>query len=440
MLALYACYCFFGIRFNNGISGVAELVVAALVATSVASFIIGEKFITIGFTGNFQPRQTLNGDGRHFIPSVPVYYLWSLVVVSSVFYSILTQGQPLRLLTDGVDLKLARLQDIAEKRPLLLNLDALVLAMTLLGLAWAILSYRDNRRSKFILGVSAILMFLYVLSTGSRTPLISVLLQVLPALSVARLRSRHMAWLSRKKWFFVFALLAGVASMIVITAARMKFEELNDDVFYSYFNVRDFGVIAKLLQSGDEASFFLATAVTYAASTFNNVVIRYQELDAITLSLGYKFLFFYLAAAQLLLPGLVPQGASEWRDLATTSKEHLESVSMAAGQWATPYGDLIWDFGVAGTFIIVAILGVVAGLIIGSARKNPSFKNILWQVMVIGFSLSPLVNSLLVLYVHYVLALLIFITFWSSRRSIGSTGSRRQGESLAYSRRSLQQT
>ncbi len=154
--------------------------------------------------------------------------------------------------------------------------------------------------------------------------------------------------------------------------------------------------------------------------------------------MGYKFLFFYISAAQILLPGLVPQGAAEWRDLATTNKDYLESISQAAGQWSTPYGDLIWDFGVPGTFIIVALLGVLAGLIIGSARKNPSFKNILWQVMVIGFSLSPLVNSFLSLYVHYVLALVIFITLRSSWRSLGAASSRRQGGFLAYIRQSLQ--
>ncbi len=59
MLALYACYCFLGIRFNNGITGVAELIGAALVATSVASFALGERMLAIRSTG------TVRGTSGH---------------------------------------------------------------------------------------------------------------------------------------------------------------------------------------------------------------------------------------------------------------------------------------------------------------------------------------------------------------------------------------
>lgn len=434
ILALYACYCFSGVQFNNGVSGMAELTIAALVATSVVSFVLGERMPALRLIAMRGPVQSRDGAERHDIRSVPLHYVCVLVAVSIIFYLILTQGQPLRLFTDGVGLKFERLQGIAEKSPLLLNLDALVLAMTLIGLAWSILSYRDNLKSKLTLGLVIFLIFLYVLSTGSRTPLIAVVLQILPAVSVARTRSRHMAWISRKKWFLGWALLAGIVFMIVTTGSRMQFEELNDDVFYFYFGVRDFGIVAPLLQSGDAAAFFLATAITYAASTFNNVVIRYQELDAVTLSMGYKFLFFYISAAQILLPGMLPQGAAEWRDLATLNKDHLESISQAAGQWSTPYGDLLWDFGVAGTFAIVALLGVIAGLITANARRHPSFNNLLWQVMIIGFSLSPLVNSFLSLYVHYVVAILLMITLRPPGRSTDASRSSRQGATALLSR------
>lgn len=440
MLALYACYCFSGIRFNNGSSGGAELIVAAFVATSVGSFVLGERISAKRSPAVRHTQHALLGGIRDFIRPIPALYLWAVVVVSSVFYLILTHGQPWRLLTDGVGLKFERLHGITEKSPLLLNIDALVFSTTLIGLAWSILGYRDNRRSRIALGVSVFLILLYVLSTGSRSPLIGVLLQVLPAMGVARLHSRDMAWLSRKKWFFVLALAAGIIFMVVTTGSRIEFEALSDDVFRFYFDIDDFGVITQLFQSGDAASFFLATAVTYAASTFNNVVIRYQEMDSVTLSMGYKFFFYYISAVQILIPGLVPRAASDWRDLATTNNNHLASISQAAGQWATPYGDLIWDFGIIGTFVIVALFGVVAGLIIGSARKNPSFKIILLKVVVVGFSLSPLVNPFLSLYVHYALVLVIFIALWSSQRPFGTFTCRRHHESQRRSQRYHQTT
>ena len=59
------------------------------------------------------------------------------------------------------------------------------------------------------------------------------------------------------------------------------------------------------------------------------------------------------------------------------------------------------------------------------------------QVMLIGFSISPLVNPLLSLYVHYVLVLLIFVTLGTSRRSFGGSNTWRQGKSLVRSRQPL---
>jgi len=419
MLVLYMCYCLSGIHFNNGVSGVAELIVAALVVTSISSFAVGERFVFNRSSRKHFSLKTCSDTASYYIPPISMSYLSVQFIISIFFYLILTHAQPLRLFNDGVGLKFERLQGIAEKSPFLLNLDAFVLAMTLVGFAWAIMSYKDNRRSQFTLGVSVFLMLLYVLSTGSRTPLIGVFLQMLPAMSLARLRSRHMALLSHKKWFFFLALFSGIAFMIVTTGARMKFENLSDIVFYSYFDVFDFGFLTNLLETGEALPFLLATAVTYAASTFNNIVVRFQELGEITLSVGYKFVFFYVAAFQILLPDVLAQYALEWRDLATINKQHLESVSMAAGQWSTPYGDLIWDFGIVGTFIIVAFVGLFLGQIIRNSRRNQNFQNLLLKVMVIGFSLSPLVNPFLSLYVHYILFIVILLTYWSSwRRSL----------------------
>ena len=436
ILALYACYCFSGLKFANGSSAGAELIVAALVATSVGSFVLGMRLAAARYTTVHNTRRKLQAASRHFIPPISSLYLWLLTVISTIFYLLLTHGQPWRLLTDGVGLKFERLQGIANKSPLLLNIDALVLAMTFIGLAWAILAYKDCRKSLISLGLSAFLMFIYVLSTGSRTPLIGVLLVILSAMSEARLRSRHMAWLSRKKWVILLFGVAGIAYMVVTTGSRIEFEALSDAVFYSYFNLVDFGLIDSLFKSGDSSSFFLATAVTYAASTFNNVVIRYQELATITITMGYKFLFYYISAVQIIFPGLLPQAVADWRDLAQINNYHLDMISQASGQWATPYGDLLWEFGIIGTFIIVALFGATAGMIIRKAKMNPSFNNLLLKVVVIGFSLSPLVNPFLSLYVHYSLVIVLFM-YLSPHRWFSRNFLRRRCESLSHDQKSL---
>jgi hypothetical protein len=409
MLTLYACYCFSGIAFGNGASGPAELITAALVAAGVVAFVEAKRRCSAPASAAHRGRP------ESPIPPVSRGYLWLVVLACAVFYVILTQGQPWRLLTDGVGLKADRLQDIADKSPVLLNLDALVLSLCMLAFAWAIVAYRDDRRSKLTLAASLLLMLIYVASTGSRTPLIAIFLQAVPAVAEARRHSAHMAWLARKKWVLALILVAAVGFMILTTGSRIEVEALSDDVFYFYFNLTDFGFIGSWLKAGDAAAFFGATAVTYAASTYNNVVIRIQELDAVSVSVGYKFVFYYLSAAQILLPGLLTPYLADWRDLATTNNDHLGTVSAAAGQWATPYGDLVWDFGIVGAFIGTVVLFGLAGAVVGRARAQRSFAATLLKVVVVGFALSPLVNPLLSLYVHYLVAITLLVGWWSRR-------------------------
>lgn len=419
MFALYTCYCLSGVRFANGTSAAAELVVAAMVALGIFAFLGGLRFSDarsrrLGAQAiKRRDRANLCRVAQRILPKG---YLWAQCALSIVFYALLTRGQPWRLLTDGVGLKVERLEGIAEKSPLLLNLDALVFAMTLIGLAWAIFAYCDNRPSRVRLGISLALMSLYVLSTGSRSPLIAVLLQVLPAVAIARIRSKDMAWIANRKWLFVLVLAAGIVFMILTTGARIEFEDLSDYVFRVYFRIDDFGLIEPLLRSGNAAAFFASTAATYAASTYNNIIIRWQELAVVSPSMGYRFVFFYLSATQLLLGDLAPAAAAQWRDLATLNNDHLSSISQAAGQWATPYGDLLWDFGVAMSFALVAIVGALVGIVIGRARRHPTFANISLKVFVVGFLLSPLVNPLLSLYVHYGLAIIIGMNLRASTR------------------------
>lgn len=397
---LYACYCAVGIQFSNGSDAMAELTFASLIAVNTVFFILGVRAA---------PRPVVRPSAQQFSFQLPRPYIWVLLVVSIGFYTLLTQGQPWRLVTDTVGLKFERLSGIHDKDPILLNLDALVEGMTLVAFAWAILVYKDDRRSRTQLIVTTGLVFLYVISTGSRSPFLAVAALALPAFAEARKRSLHMAWLSRRKWYFVSTALGAIVFLIIVTAMRIEVELLDKTVFSWYFGIDSFGVIDGLVSDSNPISFFLSTAIVYASSTFNNVVIRFQELSSITPTIGYRFVFFYAAAAQILAPGFLQESLADWRDLAVTNNLHLTSITEAAGQWATPYGDLLWDFGIIGAFITTAIISFVAGVIVGRARYLQSFPDVLLKVIVVGFTILPLVNPLLSLYVHHELMIALFI-------------------------------
>lgn len=411
---IYACYLFFGIHFANGSSTAAELMFAVLMAANTLFFVIGMRCVRRKIVPLQKPLV------KYYLPRL---YLIALILISIGFYILLTQGKPWRLFTDTVGLKFERLTGIAEKDPILLNIDALVQAMTMVSFVWTVLAYRDDKKSRKQLYFTSCLLLLYCLSTGSRSPFIGMLVLALAALAEGRKHSRHLASLAKKKWYFIAALIAGGVFFIGVTAMRIEVEVLDKDVFGLYFGIDNFGVVDGLLDQASASSFFLSTVIVYAANTFNNFIIRFEELSNIIPTMGYRFTFFYVAATQILLPDFFPQELEVWRDLAKANNQHLAMISDAAGQWSTPYGDLLWDFGIFGAVVVTALVSGIAGYIVNKARSNPNFYNLLLKVMVVAFSIVPLVNPLLSLYVHYGLFIVVAAMFRSRIYSKSASGN-----------------
>jgi len=287
-------------------------------------------------------------------------------------------------------------------------LDGAVLASILVGLTWSIIGYHDDRRSfnRFIIFIS--LSVLYVLSTGSRTPLIGVILTSIAAMTYGKGQSQRIRSVSRN-----FKLIASlgfclIVFMILVTSSRMEFEGLSSSVLVVFFDIREPGVIDWLADQG-AAGFFTATLITYAASTFNNAIIRLQELGFITVSLGYKFAFFYISALQKITGGLLHDEIARWRDLATINNEHLLAISPAATQWATLFGDVIWDFGVVLTFLLTFVAFYISGLVVRRASCRPNLANCLLSSVIISQLMLPLVNPLLSVHVHFMMFIIAVI-------------------------------
>lgn len=410
MLLLYTSYCTSGLSFGNGNSAYAELIMVTLVLTSALGFGFGAGRILAG------QRQT--SPVQKFKPVLPVVhphvsrnYTALVLVLTLVFFTVLTGGQPWRVLTDGVELKWERLHAASDKDVVILLLDSAVLALILIGLSWSIIGYHDDRRSRNRLMIFISLSVLYVLSTGSRTPMIAVILNGIAAMTYGKAQSKFIRSISANSKLIFSVSIVMVGLMIIVTASRIEFEGLSSAVFEIYFDIRELGIISWLTEQG-AAGFFAATLITYAASTFNNAVIRLQELDSITSTIGYKFAFFYITAFQQITGGQFNDGLTAWRDLATINNEHLLAISPSATQWATLFGDVLWDFGVVLTFLLTFVTFYCAGLVVRRAACRPSLANCLLSSTVISLFLLPLVNPFLSIHVHFMFFIIaaIYVT------------------------------
>ena len=414
MLSLYGCYCFFGLEFGNGQSGWAEVGLSALVAVTAIGFGLGSS--------RERRKKTHSLGVRPSMPRCSGVFTLLAIFASLVFFMVLTSGQPWRVLTDGVELKWERLAAATDKDASLLLMDAVVFASLLIGLSWAIIGYRDDRQSALQLGTFTALSLLYTVSTGSRTPLIAVGSQVIAAVAYGRHNSKLISRVAASSGLIFLACFVALAFMIAVTASRIEFEQLDSAVFERYFDIRKLGVVEPLTQNGP-VGFFSATLITYAASTYNNAIIRLQELDAISLSYGYKFVFFYTSALRGLTGGLLEESFMAWRDLATLNNLHLLGVAASATQWATLYGDAIWDFGYPTTAVLVMTISYFSGGVIERARRRPNLSLHLLAITLIGFSLSPLVNPFLSLHVHFMLLIVGGINLATRRSRSSSRGA-----------------
>jgi len=324
---------------------------------SVISFAIGEK-ISGGsrHQSSFRLQSFLQQPSS--IPPLQTTLIFIFVITSLIFFLVLTRGNIFMILTSSVDLKFERLRSMADKSPILLNLDQIVLALTLLCSTWACLE--ADRYSIPWAKLLVVFSFglLYILSTGSRSPLISFGLQIVIISRLSLFRIPSIARLLSNRLILVIGLVAGMLFLSFVTNQRMQFESLDINVFLSYFSAISFGPIENFLGSDNPALFLLGTVVSYAAATFNNFVLGFQEISLLTPSLGYKFLFFYIAAFQIILPGTGAAFFRDWQSISVDNMSQLESFSLGSGQWATSYGDLIWDYGIFFTFILVFFWGI----------------------------------------------------------------------------------
>ena len=251
------------------------------------------------------------------------------------------------------------------------------------------------------------------MSTGSRSPILIFILLILSTIIIGRNYSISIYNIYRNRCrYSITTIFVMIIYMITTTSLRIESEELNSDVFKEYFKIIDFGFINSMVETANTTFFFISTVITYSASTYNNIIIRFQEISYITPSFGYRYFFYIISALKIMLPE--PNNNDlffRWKDLATENNIHLLNISTAAGQWATPIGDLIWDFGLPGSVLITIITFYLLGRLIRRTQENPSIQNLLLTTIILATFLLPLTHPFLSLYFQYLLFICLCLRF-----------------------------
>jgi hypothetical protein len=194
------------------------------------------------------------------------------------------------------------------------------------------------------------------------------------------------------------------------TSSRILFEQLSHRVFEIYFGILDFGVILKFLNTEFGFLFFIGTFIVYAASTYNNFVIRYQFVSSIDFTFGYQFFYPYVALIERVAGGSLDT-ISSWRSISSHNNLVLSNVSDSATQWPTIFGDFVWDFGLIGSAIMVFIVSTLFGYILGRGKYSVSVFVKIFALYLVSFLIMPLINPFASIQFHTTLIIISMLMF-----------------------------
>lgn len=321
----------------------------------------------------------------------------------------LTGGNFLIALTSGVELKHMRLQLInIDKDATLLLLESLTISLLTLLAIWTTLTLKISKH-KFYATLAMVVA--YILSTGARSPLVSLLVVYILTLLYAQRDNPGARKLVRFLRRYSIVMLSIVfVYLSVTTSVRMEYEGLADTVFVEYFNVSSLGYASVFLESGNSVLFTLGTIIVYISSTVTNMGLRVQEAVNITHTYGYQLYFPYVN----LMETIFSTQFDSVRSLSQHNSGVLLNYSYSATQWSTIYGDIIWDFGLIGSPFVVFLLSFSLGRIVMFSRRKEAAPSLLLKIYIYSWLAVPLVSPFGSLQFH--ITLVIIFTLYILQR------------------------
>jgi hypothetical protein len=363
LFCFYLVYVASGLSFTNGISLGGEFLYAVMIFLFMFGLMFGSGFGSVSVPSK-------GALAKKFVPVRKGFAVLSILIFVG-YLILLTDGNPFRIFFDATELKHKRLNLILVAKDFkLIFIESLFVALISIGSIWSIVGHGDDGYSDKMLLLYISLVILQVISTGARSPLIGF--AVIFIFSVNR-GKKH----SKKVWFYskIFAKTIPLITLIVFgymiktTSSRIDFEGLDLSVFQSYFNIVDFGVSRSLFEDKSGLQFFVGTTLAYISSTFNNFIIKYQQLGFIDPTFGYSFLFPYVSFLDLFIGDKVTH-ILDWKNMAADNNLLLVNVSESATQWSTIFGDYIWNFGIMVGCVVLTVISIVFGYIASRAQAS----------------------------------------------------------------------
>jgi oligosaccharide repeat unit polymerase len=401
---VYFFYAFGGAEFTNGINIFGEIFYVASLVLATFGYLLA--------VGSLDRNPSLSFPiDNNFLTKILWILIAPMILSLAILLVRLTDGN-LFLLFDlggGNAMKWLR---ITERDPLVYVSEAIFLGLVSIMIPAAILNL-GQKKKKFVI-VCFFSYFLYLLSTGSRSPAIALILMVIiPAIELRR-RGRDNLWVRR---LLRSSAILVAALFILVTISRDKIEDNGDEMLKAVFSAEKLGFIADstLIPYGIKLPSTIISI--YFASTFNNYIIAFDQSDSMEKSWGYRLFYTEYKALDLI----VPMSNVSRETILSDNTVHLRSISPTGDQWATNLGTLVLEFGVFYSMIFSLIQGVLIGWIVRISRKLESNRSVILKSLVFTIAItSSLVHPLMSFSIHIQLLILLIIYFSGSRRSRSS--------------------
>lgn len=406
MTIIYLFYAISGAKFTNGESIFGEIYYVFNLLLSIAGYI----FAVRGADTKSNSRYQVDND---FLSKIHWILLGPMVFSLAILLARLTNGNLLLLfdLSGGNVMKWLR---ISERDPLVYAVEAIFLSLVSVMIPAAVLSLGQGRK-KFII-IPFISYILYLLSTGSRSPAIALILMIVVPIVELNRQGHNNRWVRRTLRLSAIV----VASLfIAVTLSRDEIEDNSDSMLKTVFSADNLGFIA-------DSTFIpygirLPSTITsiYFSSTFNNYLIAFDQSDVMEKSWGYRLFYTEYKAFDFLFPF----GEGNKEQILSDNTEHLRSVSPTGDQWATNLGTLVLEFGLLYSLIASLIQGLVMGWLIRISNELENNRRVILLSLVFTLAVtSSLVHPLMSFstHIHIVIIGLVAILWISrSRRNRG---------------------
>ena len=368
---LYFAYAFSGVQFYNGTSLSGEVFfVAALVVSCVGYALVDRRFST--------EHHGVDEPDPAFLASIVYVLMVPMLLSLGVLLGILTGGNLMQLLdlSYGNALKWLR---ITERSPVVWVSEAVFLAAIGIVLPASVLQLGQKRKLAMV--VTLIAFTLYLLSTGSRSPVVGAVLMVLAP--VAELRRRGI-YTSSIRRVFISIVVAVLTLFITVSLSRDQAEDNSNDMLAAVFNAKSLGFVAKENILPYSLQLPAKIIIIYFASTFNNYLIAFEQSASMDKAWGYRLFYTESKALGVVFP--MDPGRSE--TILDENTKTLRFISPTGDQWATNLGTLLLEFGAPLALAASFVQGVAMGWLVRLSRRLEPNRRVMIESLLIPFAIS----------------------------------------------------